>query len=97
MSNFLVPSVLGESEVEFEGGVRRRQPVVKEGTQILESESSNQLDVEGLTDTIDVSDIVRMEATSVLDLSRKLGLSYGSNEPELLQQVLSWEVDEPVF
>lgn len=86
---FFVPSVWGESEVEFEDGVRRRQSVKKEGTQIMESESSNQLGVEGLTDSIELSEILRMEATSVLDLGRMLGLSYGLNEFELLQQVLS--------
>lgn len=92
---FFVPSVRGESEVEFEDGIRWRQPMEeKERTPIMESGNSNKLDAEGHANSIEASKILRMEATSVLDLGRKLGLSYGSNEFELLQQVLSWEADE---
>lgn len=50
--------------------------------------------LEELLDSFEVSDILRMEATSVIDLGRRFGMSYDSNEPELLQQVLRWEANE---
>lgn len=87
-------SFQNEYGAESKENLSCRHLVKEEATQVIELGSSNQVEVEGSSENVVELDNLRKEGTSMLEFGRRLGLSYGSNESEVLQQVFIWEVEE---